>query len=192
MSEVKIGEVALLQVHGDLLKSPDRFDPASLIRVDEASVDSDGMLGWTGSGWIVDVHHRAWPGRGGRRPLSIGFTGHYDEMWSHFRQVPLGAAGENIVVKADGVFKTADLGDHIIVRGHDGEVTLTSPKVAKPCLPFTSYMLDLPEVGSLQEIGYDLKFLDDGMRGFIVGVDESAEPFRIRVGDEVFLNSLEA
>ncbi|MCP3995365.1 MAG: hypothetical protein GY722_09905 [bacterium] len=192
MSEVKIGEIALLQVHGDLLKLPEKFDPAPLIEVAEASVDADGMLGWTGSAWVVDVHHRAWPGRSGRRPLSIGFTSHYDQMRARFRDVPLGAAGENIVIRADDVFKLADLGDHIIIRGRDGEVALTSPDVAKPCLPFTSYMLDLPAVGALQEIGYDVKFLDDGMRGFIVGIDESVEPFRIRVGDEVLLNSQEA
>ena len=189
MSEVRVGEIALLQVHGDLLKLPDRFDPAPLIQVDEASVDSDGMLGWTGTAWVVDVHHQAWPGRGGRRPLSIGFTGHYDEMRARFRDVPLGAAGENIVVKADGVFKTADLGDRIIIRGRDGEVALNSPRVAKPCLPFTSYMLDLPAVGTLQEIGYDLAFLDAGMRGFIVDIEEGSQPFRVRVGDEVLLRS---
>lgn len=105
------------------------------------------------------------------------------------RDVPLGAAGENIVVKADGVFKTADLGDRIIIRGRDGEVALNSPRVAKPCLPFTSYMLDLPAVGTLQEIGYDLAFLDAGMRGFIVDIEEGSQPFRVRVGDEVLLRS---
>ena len=187
MSDMRIGEIKLLQVHGDLLKHVDRFDPEPLIRVEEASVDAEGMLGWTGSAWVVDVHHRAWPGRGGRRPLSIGFTSHYDKMRDRFRDIPLGAAGENIVVEADTVQSLADLGDRLIIRGQDGEVVLRSPQVAKPCLPFTSYLLDLDEVGTIQEIGYDLAFLDAGMRGFIVGIDESAEPFRVRVGDEVFL-----
>ena len=48
-------------------------------------------------------------------------------------------------------------------------------------------MLDLPEVGTHDEIGEELAFLDDGMRGFILSVDELAEPFRVRLGDEVFL-----
>ena len=188
MSDVKIGEIALLQVHGDLLKHPDRFDPTPLIQVDEASIDAAGMLGWTGSAWVVDVHHKAWPGRGGRRPLSVGFTSHYDKMREHFRDVPLGAAGENIVVTSDEVMTVDSLGSTLLVRGGDGrEVALTGPKVAKPCLPFTSFMLDLPTVGTLQEIGYDLSFLDNGMRGFIVGVDGLTEPVRLRVGDEVSL-----
>ncbi len=188
MSETKLGEVALLQVHGDLLKHTDRYDPAPLVQVNEASIDADGMLGWTGSAWVVDVHHRVWPGRGGRRPLSVGFTGHYDKMGTRFRDVPLGAAGENIIVDAAGVTTLADLGECLVIRGKDGRrAELVRPKVAKPCLPFTSFMLDLPVVGTLEEIGEDLSFLDDGTRGFIFGVDEGSEPFRIQVGDEVFL-----
>jgi hypothetical protein len=187
MSEVKIGEIALLQVHGDLLKHPDRFDPAPLISVDEASVDANGMLGWTGSAWVVDVHHQAWPGRGARRPLSIGFTSHYEKMRARFRDVPLGAAGENIIVTSDRSRSLDSLGDRLVVRGRDGEIALTSPQVARPCLPFTSFMMDLSRVGTHEEIGEELAFLDAGTRGFIVGIDKSEEPFRIRVGDKVFL-----
>ena len=188
MSEVRIGEIALLQVHGDLVKHPDRFDPAPLVQVDEASLDDGGMLGWTGSGWVVDVHHRVWPGRGARRPLSIGFTSHYDKMRVRFRDVPLGAAGENVIVATDDVMTLADLGERLVIRGQNGAAaTLVRPMVAKPCLPFTSFMLDLPVVGTHDEIGDDLAFLDNGMRGFILGVDELVEPFRIRLGDEVFL-----
>jgi hypothetical protein len=188
MSEVRIGEIALLQVHGDLLKHPDRFDPSPLIQVDEASLDSGGMLGWTGAGWVVDVHHRVWPGRGARRPLSIGFTSHYDKMRDRFREIPLGAAGENIIVAADIVMTLADLGARIVIRSQDGQkATLVKPTVARPCLPFTSFMLDLPVVGTHDEIGEELAFLDDGTRGFILGVDELAEPFRLRLGDEVLL-----
>ncbi len=188
MSDVKLGEIKLLQVHGDLLKHPDRFDPAPLIHVDEASVDPNGMLGWTGEAWIVDVHHQAWPGRGGRRPVSIGFTSHYDAMRDRFRDVALGAAGENIIISADDVMTEESLGDRVIVRGADGrEVVLKRPMVAKPCLPFTSFMLDLPTVGTYEEIGMDQAFLDNGMRGFIVAVDELTEPVRLRVGDEVYL-----
>lgn len=183
----KLGDVAVLQVHADLLKRPARFDPAPLVQVTEASLDSGGMLGWTGSAWIVDVHHRAWPGRGARRPLSVGFTSHYDKMRSRFREIPMGAAGENIIVNSDVVVPLDRLGNRIVIRGRDGgEAVLTAPTVAKPCLPFTSYMLDVPEVGSHEEIGEDLAFLDEGTRGFIFGVGELAEPFRVRVGDAVF------
>ena len=55
MSETRLGEIALLQVHSQQLVQGDEFDPAPLLRVDEASVNSAGMLGWTGSSWVVDV-----------------------------------------------------------------------------------------------------------------------------------------
>ena len=188
MSEVKIGEIALLQVHGDLLKWRDRFDPGPLIEVQEASLDDGGMLGWTGSAWVVDVHHRSWPEPGGRRPLSVGFTSHYDKMRSRFREIPLGAAGENIIVSSDQVMSLDALGQRIVIRGQDGRgAILTNPKVAKPCLQFTSFMLELPEVAPFDEISAELAFLDEGTRGFIVEVDQVAEPVRVRVGDEVFL-----
>ncbi len=187
MSEVKIGEIALLQVHGDEVSKRDRFDPAPLIRVDEASVDVNGILGWTGSAWVVDNHHTAWPEPGPRRPLSIGFTSHYDKMRSRYWDVPLGAAGENIIISSDRTVLWDDLGERVVVRGTDREVELIPVKVAKPCLQFSSYIRALPELGSYEELKDDLAFLDDGIRGFIVTVDEAVSPTRLRVGDEVFL-----
>ena len=187
MSEVRLGEIALLQVHSQQLVPGDEFDPEPLLRVDEASVTSAGMLGWTGASWVVDVHHTAWPGRGARRPLSVGFTSHYDKMRRRYGEVPLGVAGENIVIRADRVVQLDDLGNRIIVRGNDGEAVLLPVKVAKPCLQFTSYMLGLAELGSYEELKEDLEFLGAGTRGFIVAMDESTEPTRLRVGDQVFV-----
>ena len=187
MSEMRLGEIALLQVHQQQLVPGDEFDPAPLLQVDEASVDAAGMLGWTGSAWVVDVHHTAWPERGARRPLSIGFTSHYAKMRRRYRDVPLGVAGENIVVRTAQVVRLSDLGDRIIVRGDDREAILLPVKVAKPCLQFTSHMLGLPELGSYEELKADLEFLGEGTRGFIVAMDERSEPTRLRVGDDVFV-----
>ena len=187
MSEVKIGEIALLQVHGDVVKRVHRYDPAPLVRVDEASVDANGMLGWTGSGWVVDVHHTSWPEPGPRRPLSIGFTSHYAKMADRFGDVTVGAAGENIIVRTESVITLDALGQKIVIRGEGREVELLPVKVAKPCMQFTSYMLDLPEVGDFEVIKDDLHFLGDGMRGFIVSIENGADPARVHVGDEVFV-----
>ncbi len=189
MSDVKIGEIALLQVHGDEVSRRERFDPAPLIRVDEASVDVNGILGWTGAAWVVDNHHTAWPEPGPRRPLSIGFTSHYDKMRSRYWDIPLGAAGENIVISSDRVIALDDLGERVIVRGADREVELLPLKVAKPCLQFSSYMRQLTELGSYEDLRDDLSFLDEGTRGFIVTVGDAVPPTRLRVGDEVFLAS---
>ena len=84
-----IGEIVLLQIHGDLLVPGDAFDPSPLIQVEALSIDQAGVVGWRGDSWALDVHHRSWPGRGGRRPVSIGFTSHYDKMRERFRDIPL-------------------------------------------------------------------------------------------------------
>jgi hypothetical protein len=193
MSEnAKIGEVALLQIHGDLLVPGDRFDPAPLIEVEELSLDTAGVLGWTGEMWAVDVHHRSWPGRGGRRPVSIGFTSHYDRMRARFRDIPLGAAGENIVVAASDPVALQDLGEGVVIRGEDGrEAILSNPIVAKPCRQFTSFMLDLPYKAEATDIAEELAFLDGGTRGFIFAVEELIEPATIRAGDGVFRTLVE-
>ncbi len=184
---MRLGEIALLQVHSQQLVPGDEFDPTPLLQVDEASVDAAGMLGWTGSSWVVDVHHTAWPGRGARRPLSVGFTSHYDKMRKRYRAAPLGVAGENIVIRTDRVIRLSDLGNRIIVRGDDREAILNPVKVAKPCLQFTSFMLGLPKLGSYEELKSDLEFLGEGTRGFIVAMDEGTEPTRLCVGDGVFV-----
>ena len=189
MSEIRLGEVALLQVHGDQVKRRDRYDPAPLIQVEEAAVTHDGMLGWTGAAWVVDKHHQVWPEPGPRRPLSIGFTSHYARMRDRYWDVALGAAGENIVIKTDRVVALGDLGERLIVRGQGREAVLLPVKVAKPCLQFSSYMRRLPEVGSYEDLAEDMKFLGEGTRGFIVTMIEHGEPVRIRVGDEVLLSS---
>ncbi|MDJ0664860.1 MAG: hypothetical protein QNJ75_09885 [Acidimicrobiia bacterium] len=187
MSEIRLGEVALLQVHGDRVKRRDRYDPAPLVQVEEASVTSDGMLGWTGAAWVVDKHHQAWPEPGPRRPLSIGFTSHYAKMRDRYWDISLGAAGENIVIKTDRVIALGDLGERVIVRADGREAVLLPVKVAKPCLQFSSYMRRLPEVGAYEDLAEDMRFLGEGTRGFIVTMLEDGAPVRIRVGDEVLL-----
>ncbi len=183
----KIGEVALLQIHGDLLVAGDRFDPGPLLGVDAISINGDGVLGWTGEAWAVDVHHRSWPGRGGRRPVSLGFTSHYDKIRDRFRAIPLGAAGENIVVTATDPVPLDHLGNAIAIRGQDGrEAILVNPIVAKPCRQFSSYMLELPYKAEAEDIAEELAFLEGGTRGFRFGVDELVAPVTVKVGDEVF------
>ena len=182
----KIGEIALLQIHRDLLVPGDRFDPVPLLEVEVMSVDAAGVLGWAGDAWAVDVHHRSWPGRGGRRPVSVGFTSHYDKMRRRFRDIPLGVAGENIVVTAGEPVGLEDLGD-IAIRGEDGrEVVLTKPMVARPCRQFTSFLLELPYKAEAENIADELEFLDGGTRGFIFSVDHLSEPVAIRRGDGVY------
>ena len=182
----QIGEVALLQIHRDLLVPGDSFDPAPLLQVEAMSIDAAGVLGWSGEGWVVDVHHRSWPGRGGRRPVSMGFTSHYDKMRDRFREIALGTAGENVIVTASAPVALEDLGD-VVIRGIDGrEVLLTKPIVARPCRQFTSFLLELPYKAEAADIADELAFLDGGTRGFIFAVDHLTEAVVIRPGDGVY------
>lgn len=189
MSEGRlVGEIELLQIHGDLLVPGDSFDPKPLLAVDALSIDRAGVVGWTGDSWALDVHHRSWPGRGGRRPVSIGFTSHYDKMRRRFRDIPLGTAGENIVVHADSAIGLDDLGNGVSIRGSDGrEVVLTNPVVARPCRQFTSFLLELPYKAARDDIAEELEFLDGGTRGFIFSVDGLEAPMRVERGDRLYV-----
>ena len=189
MSEA-IGRIVRLQVHAEPLKQDGAYVPDPLVSVDRGVISADGMLGWDGTGWVVDSHHRAHPRAkgGGHRVLSIGFTGHYDAMSERFDSVPLGIAGENIVV--DGPALTAsDIVDGVVVRHSDGsETVLRTPQPAIACAGFTSFLLGSDELLERDEIADHLSFLSTGTRGFILSVDHLDLPVEIGVGDEVFRN----
>ncbi len=184
----EIGRIVRLQVQKVAIKRRgEGYKPEGILVVDRAAVDAWGMMGWSGDHWVVDAHHRAHPSRrgGGRRQLSIGFTGHYDEMARRFDTAPIGIAGENFII--DGpAFDLSGLGDGVVIVTADGTaLALERPRVAAPCVEFTSFMLGLDHVAPLAEIAGPLGELDDGRRGFIVSADHSPDPIEVRVGDTV-------
>ena len=188
----EIGEILRLQVQKVPIKLKGKaYLPHEILPVEVATVDAWGMLGFHEGTWVIDAHHRSHPsGRGGgRRPLSIGFTGHYDMMQARFGSAPLGVAGENIIVDGPAL-SLADLGEGLVIRTSSGdEVPLDRPRVAAPCLEFTSFMLGLDHVSSLDEIAGPLSDLHDGRRGFIVAADHTPKPVTVSVGDTVWLAS---
>jgi len=157
--------------------------------VSRASVDAWGMLGWHEGAWVVDAHNRAHPSRrgGGRRPLSIGFTGHYAAMAERFGDAPIGIAGENVIVDGPPLW-LSDLGEGLIVELPDGELLLERPRVAAPCVEFASFMLGLDEVAPVSEIEDALADLHDGRRGFIVAADHASTPVELTLGTRVYLS----
>jgi hypothetical protein len=183
-----IGEIVRLQVQRVPIKvEAIAYLPGEILPVGRASVDAWGMVGWHDGAWVVDAHNRAHPSRRGRgrRQLSIGFSGHYDAMAERFGAAPIGIAGENIIV--DGAaLSLADLGEGLILETAAGELELDRPRVAAPCLEFTSFMLGLDSVAPLSEIEDALADLDDGRRGFIVAADHAAQPVEVLVGDKVY------
>jgi len=187
MSE-RLGPIVRLQVHAESLKRDGAYVPEPLLSVERASLDAAGILGWDGTGWVVDVHHAAHPRLrgGGHRALSVGFTGHYERIAERFGPIPFGIAAESIVV--DGPAVTAEMiANGLVVRTRDGDtVELLGPEPAVACPGFTSHLLKSPTVLPRDEIVDDLEFLSTGTRGFIVSVDHIGGPVELSIGDEVF------
>lgn len=192
MPGAHIGSIARLQIQTlPIKRKGDGYLPQYIVPIDTAAVDAWGMMGRDGDRWIVDAHHKSHPASraGGRRPLSIGFTGHYELIGERFESAPLGIAGENIII--EGPALTLDeLGEGLVIETRSGdEVLLDRPRVAAPCLEFTSFMLGLDRVASLDEVKDDLAALHDGRRGFIVAADHQSTPVDINVGDPVYFQS---
>lgn len=192
MNERLLGPIVRIQVQRDPLKTRGiGYDPAGILAVNEAAIGPQGIVGRHDQSWVLDTHHAAHPRSqaGGRRALSIGFTGHYDRMAQRFGAAPLGCAGENLIVKTTDRVMPPDLTGVLVVRGASGEFELHRARVAAPCAEFTSWVKRLDVVLSKAEQPEDLAFLDDGMRGYILDVAHLERPMGVRVGDEVFVRS---
>lgn len=184
-----VGTVVLLQVQRSALTTPTTYDPNPVLEVDQLAVAARGVLGGVNGGWVVDVHSSAHPDGSGRRPLSIGFTSHYEHMRSRFDAVPDGIAGENILVAADRMFSEAELAGGLIVRSSERpDVVLRAPKVARPCRQFSRFLLGGSD--DREAISSARSFLEAGVRGFICGTDHIEGHAIIKVGDEVWLADL--
>lgn len=188
----QLGTVARLQVHRSAVKANEVYDPAPLAVVERASFDAGGMVGWDGSSWLLDNHHRSHPNAGlaPRRMVSVGFTAHYDAMRDRFgASVVPGVAAENIIVETPDVVTLARLERGLEIRpaADDRVLSLLDPLVAAPCQEFTSHLLGLDRRGSREELADDLAFLHDGMRGFVFGTGSVVDHIRVEVGDPVYL-----
>jgi len=182
-----IGRIAVLQVQRRRLAQGAMYDPKPLLRVERLLVSGRGALGEHDNGYVLDVHAAAYPADGnGRRPLSVGFTAHYELMRSRFDSVPLGIAGENIIVESNRVFEERDLAGGLVVRRSDGEFRLEAPKVARPCAAFTRFLIG---DRSDDDHGAARAFLQGGVRGFICGVEHLDHYEAVAIGDEVWLDS---
>ena len=186
-----VGEIVRLQVQRVPIKvKGEAYLPEQILAVERGSVDAWGMLGWHDDMWVVDAHNKAHPSQrdGGKRTLSIGFTGHYEAMADRFGEAPIGVAGENFIVEGEPLW-LGDLGKGLVVETADGDLLLERPTVAAPCVEFTSFMLGLNEVAPRADIEEALADLHDGRRGFIVAADQAAAPVGLALGDKVYLSA---
>jgi hypothetical protein len=188
MPDRLLGRIVRIQVQRDPLKERGvSYDPAGILAVDEAAIGPLGIVGRHRDTWVLDTHHTAHPRSqaGGRRALSIGFTGHYELMAARFGSAELGCAGENLIVECADRLLASDLAGEIVVRDRDGDIELRGARVAAPCAEFTSWIKGLDTVVGKLDQPEDIAFLDDGMRGYILEVAHLARPMTVRVGDEV-------
>jgi hypothetical protein len=191
-----IGTIVRLQVQESSLKvgtKPRRYDPAPIRSVPAISLSPAGVVGLEENGEnIVDVHHLDHPGsknRGGENGISLGFTGHYQEMRQRFgQQLADGIAGENILIEADRQFPEEELAGGVVVEGAGGgRLELRQVIVAAPCVEFARYALKFPD-GAPPDLTVTeaLRFLDEGMRGFYARY--TGEPAVVELGARVFLS----
>jgi len=176
----ELGPIVRLQIQRSGLKNPApsgaavarRFDPAPLLEVPALRLSPDGVVGLlAGQERVLDVHNKAHPEtrNAAINGVSIGFTAHYAALVERFgSHLPLGVAGENIIVRTAGRVDQAAVADGLAIRTADGNlVPLVEVQVAEPCVEFTRFALRMSDdQPSTEHVTSGLQFLRGGMRGF--------------------------
>jgi hypothetical protein len=179
-----VGEITLLQIQTGEMTGQGGYDSNLLVPVEVLRLTPDGAFGLSNGAWIADRHHRHHPAARywhASEMLSFGFTSHYDHMWDLFRQTDLGAGGENAIVVADRMMQLDDIAGGMRIASADGQIELSEPEIAQPCVEFTRFMTSRPDA-SARELKFDREKLGNGVRGFVVGMSDPGA-FDIRVGD---------
>lgn len=189
-----LGRIVLCQIHTDRMVNSGVYHAEMITPVDELWLSEDGVVGVAETQVLVHAHHRLHPNKyraenkkdfRPNRLVSIGFTGHHDLMCDRFGPADLGIGAEDVIVETDRRVNLDELAGGVEIRSEAGTVRLDGAAVAKPCVPFTKYLLK--DQGAADELVVPNRaFLEDGMRGFIFGLAGHAEPARVAVGAEVW------
>lgn len=185
----ELGEIVRLQVQVAPLKRGERphrwYDADRIRRVDALTVTPRGVVGHVDGRDVIDVHHRDHPQsrHRGDNGLSLCPTGHYELMRRRFGEHLVdGVAAENVLVERLGWLDLADLGDGVVaVTGERARVTLGAARPAQPCVEFSRFA-----TGDAAAVREPLRYLADGMRGYLLTVEEGAGT-RLREGDRLHL-----
>ena len=182
----KIGSVVKLQVSCTRIRRGPVFDPGPLREVSRMRLSPEGAIGFDGNAWILDSHHRAFPDRkpvAPNRALLIGFEGNYRQMWGTYGQIPLGAAGENVIVTSDRAITPEETAGGMRIGAGEEAVELYNASPAVACAPFTRYVLGQPNL-SAEEADPARRVLSQGLRGYLLAFSPET-PYDIIPGLEV-------
>jgi len=200
MSEwFRLGSIVLCQIHSDRMIHDEVYEDDRLVEAEALWLSPDGVVGVIDGQAVLHGHHRLHPTRTvgatqkhrtflPHRLLSFGFTSHYAAMTEHFGAAPLGCAGEDIIVHFDQMVTLDQVSGGVQIRRGERFIDLVDAAVATPCVPFTKYLLG-DQAATSDKIARHRAFLEDGMRGFIVGLANQVEPVEIAVGDEFWVSA---
>ena len=191
MSEwVTIGSVVKMQVSCTRIRLGPVFDPAPLREVSRARVSAEGVIGFDGNAWMLDSHHQTFPDRRPvalHRALLIGFEGNYRRVWDTHRPIPLGAAGENLIVSSDRVITPEEIAGGVRIGHGEDAIELYPAMPAVACAPFARYVLNRPDL-SAEEAGDTRRELSQGLRGYLLAYDRT-EPYDVLPGTKVAIRT---
>jgi hypothetical protein len=190
-----IGHIGQLQIQKGALKKGEgaerTYDLGALSTVPAARLTSEGVTGLIDAQEIHDVHH-SWHQHSKNRQsnaISFNFTQNYDRMRRRFGSgLSIGCGGENILIDLVAGVDLAPLMDNpevtLVIETEDSLTgKLTGMKIAKPCVPFSQYMLNMDTKPTAEVVKETLQFLDGGMRGYYCAWE--GEPLEVRKGDKV-------
>ena len=194
----RIGKIKLLQIQQRSLKvaggdGVQVYDPSGIVNLSEIRLTTFGIVGTLDfpreDMLFLDVHHLRHPGSRfrGDNKISMGFSSHYDSMRAAFGgRLRDGQAGENIVVACERAWTPTDLGARLWIRScEDGrEIALVNVLPIPPCEPFARFARG-EEANAPARIKADLQLLSDGMRGYYMEIESTAEAV-VRLGDVVY------
>jgi hypothetical protein len=189
-----LGPVVLTQIHTDRMIEKGRYLDELIAPADRLWLSADGVVADIDGRAVLSAHHRLHPNKYRddntknylpHRLLSFGFTGHYDLTAAHFGQAPLGCAAEDVIVEHPDRVLPEQVAGGMQVRRGDRVVELEGAEVAKPCVPYTKWLLNDQDADD-ETVAPNRAFLGDGMRGYILGLADRDEIIDIAPGDEVW------
>ena len=142
-------------------------------RSNASGLTPDGVFGLLDGGWLLDRHHRWHPDARHWNParvLSVGFTSHYEHMWELFRPTGIGAAGENVIVRADEMVGIDDIAGGVRIESNGTTVEIEAAAIAEPCVDFTRYMTQRLDADATA-LKPEREKLRRGVRGFVLSLE---------------------